>query len=397
MLKPETIDIEDSNIAGLGGEENREAKKAAAETEKAWEGVGTSMKPGIRVWRIEKFEVKKWPRNQYGKFYNGDSYIILRTYKKKDATGKETDALAWDVHFWLGKETSQDEAGTAAYKTVEIDDLLDDAPVQHREVSGHESDLFLSYWNPPMSVMNGGVDSGFNHVKPTEYKPRLFQMKGKKHVSVNEVPLELGSLNQGDVFVLDNGLMVYQWNGRKSHPNERRKAAEVITDVRSGRAKSKAEVLEDDGSEPEEFWKLLGGKGAIKTKEEGGSDESAGAKPAPPKLFHISDASGSMKVAQKGEAGQLTSDMLDGDDVFLVDAGVEVFVWIGSGATKAEKTKGFTYAVDYLKENGRPDWIPITQLKEGQENVIFWNCFSDKMKKKKRRSSKSSKGSKGKK
>lgn len=51
-----------------------------------------------------------------GMFYSGDSYIVLNTYKKKGG-----DALQWDVHFWLGKYTTQDEAGTAAYKTVELD------------------------------------------------------------------------------------------------------------------------------------------------------------------------------------------------------------------------------------------------------------------------------------
>jgi hypothetical protein len=30
-------------------------------------------------------QVKAWPADQYGKFYNGDSYIILNTYKEKDS------------------------------------------------------------------------------------------------------------------------------------------------------------------------------------------------------------------------------------------------------------------------------------------------------------------------
>ena len=34
------------------------------------------------------------------------------------------DKLRYDLHFWIGKYSTQDEYGTAAYKTVELDCLL---------------------------------------------------------------------------------------------------------------------------------------------------------------------------------------------------------------------------------------------------------------------------------
>ncbi len=59
-------------------------KKASAECEDAWKGAGE--KEGLQIWRIVQFKVVDWPKKDYGKFYTGDSYIILHTYKKEPAS-----------------------------------------------------------------------------------------------------------------------------------------------------------------------------------------------------------------------------------------------------------------------------------------------------------------------
>ena len=62
----------------------------------------------------------------------------------------------------------------------------------------------------------GGVESGFNHVEPDQYDPRLLRVTGKfKKLQVYQVPLDLDSLNSTDVFVLDGGLSLFQYNGDK--------------------------------------------------------------------------------------------------------------------------------------------------------------------------------------
>lgn len=233
MQKKETFNFEDSNIALLNSKLHKDVRLAAAKTEAAWQGCGQA--PGIQIWRIEKFQVKAWDKKNYGKFCTGDSYIVLYTYRAKDAEGKDTDKLKYNVHFWLGSETSQDEAGTAAYKTVELDDYLGDIPVQYREVQGWESTEFRSLF-PKLEYLVGGVDTGFNHVQAAEYAARLLQVKGKQSIRIAEVPLAASSLNDGDVFVLDHGLQLWQWNGNQSSAFERRQADLLIHDIKLQRS-----------------------------------------------------------------------------------------------------------------------------------------------------------------
>jgi gelsolin len=367
-MPEEELKLEDTNMAGHGGAEHRDMKKKAAEGEAAWVGCGADK--GVEIWRIEKFKVKHWPKDRYGEFFGGDSYIILHT--KIDDEGKKS----YDVYFWLGGETTQDEAGTAAYKTVELDDLLGDEPVQHREVQGNESKGFLDLF-PKMTVLAGGVETGFTHVTAKEYTPRLMHVTGfGKKIQVYEKPIAHDSLNDSDVFVLDAGLKLFQFNGSKSSAWEKRKGGAIMDGLkakRMGKVKDSYTIdgLSDVGSPLiEEFWTFFGGKPESIKEEEPVPEAPKGEV----SLHQVSDASGSMKSTEVGR-GKLDRSMLVSDDVMILDAVGSVFIWLGKGSNAAEKRESMVYATDYITANGR-DWkTPVTRVREGKEPAEFWAAF----------------------
>jgi len=367
--------LEDSNMANYGSKEHKDARKNAAASEKEFVGAGS--KVGLEIWRVENkrtkadtpdFGVKRWPKEDYGNFFSGDSYLVLNTYKVK-VDGKETDKLGWDVHFWLGKESSQDEIGVAAYKAVELDDLLDDGPVQHREVQGSESPLFQSYFKG-LTYMEGGIASGFRQVKPEEYKPRLFQVRqATKTLRAFEVPVKATSLDNGDTFILDTGLKIYLWIGAESSAFEKSKGGALAHNLVGGRM-GKAKLMSEAD---EEFWKVLGGSekdvkpanSALKPELE---DMAVDAEKLV--LFKLSDASGKITFTKVHE-GKINASMLDSNDVFILDGKAMLFVWVGKGASHGEKSQAMKFAEQYMKDNGRPTTLPITRISEGQVHHVF--------------------------
>jgi len=248
---------------------------------------------GMEVWRIVKMEPQPVDPATFGSLFSGDCYLFLKTYEK---LGK----LYQDLHFWLGKNSSQDEQGAVAYHTVALDDQLGGRPVQHREVQEYESPLFMSYFPKGIQYLDGGADTAFRHVDPNAYKPRLFQVKGKRQVRVAEVELKTTSLNDGDVFILDLGLTIYQWNGKEANKYEKFKALELVTKIKDQERGGKAKPIfvESDTTDPG-FWTPLGGKAPVQSASAGGSDDEVKASVA--KLFRVSDSTGSIQVTKVAE------------------------------------------------------------------------------------------------
>jgi len=368
MLKANNVPIGNSNIANLSGKENHDAKHDSSTHEAAWKGAGS--KEGIEQWRIFNFAVHRLPENQNGTFYSGDSYIVLNSYKVGSSM-----ALKYDLFFWLGEKTSQDEAGTAAYKTVELDDFLNGAAIQHREVQGYESETFLKVFGGHIKILEGGVDSGFQHVKPEDYQPRLLHFRGKRLVRVTQVPLAVSSMNEGDVFVLDAGLQIFTWFGSSASVFDKRKANEVVEDLKDERLGKPKSFIVVGYEECDDFWKLLGGKGKAMPAI---PDNDTVAPQYNISLLCLSEESGNLKFNEVGNVApskKLARSLLNSDDVFILDAGVEVYVWVGKHSTAQEKKEAIPTAVKYLAAHNKPASTPIKRLVEGGEVDAFNHLF----------------------
>lgn len=111
---------------------------------------------------------------------------------------------------------------------------LHGSPIQYREVQGFESQRFMSYF-PKFITLKGGVSTGFHHVSeaPPLDLHRLYRITFTRTTSgsslvIRQVPADASSLVEGDVYVLDKGTKLLQFNAKTSAGQERFKAAEFV-------------------------------------------------------------------------------------------------------------------------------------------------------------------------
>ncbi|GER52596.1 villin [Striga asiatica] len=314
---------------------------------------GAGQKAGIEIWRIQNFSPVLVPKSSHGKFFTGDSYIILKT------TALKNGALNHDIHYWLGKDTSQDEAGSAAIKTVELDAALGSRAVQYREVQGHESERFLSYFKPCIIPQEGGVASGFKHVEPEEHQTRLYECKGKHVVNV---PFARSSLNHDDVFILDTKSKIFQFNGSNACIQERAKALEVVQYIKDTYHDGKCDIATI------EFWGFFGGFAPLPKKTNADKPNCTN-----------NDATSKLFCVEKGEAVPFeaeawTRDLLETNKCYILDSGLDVFVWMGRG-TSIEERKAASRTVDELLCSLNRSKSRIIRMVEGFEIVTFRTYF----------------------
>uniref|UniRef100_A0A3B4CPK2 HP domain-containing protein n=1 Tax=Pygocentrus nattereri TaxID=42514 RepID=A0A3B4CPK2_PYGNA len=296
--------------------------------------------------------------------------------------GSHDSSHSMDIHYWIGNVSSQDEQGAAAIYVTQLDEYLGGSPVQHREVQGCESQKFKGYFKNGIIYKKGGVASGFKHIETNVYNIlRLLHVKGRKNVTATEVEVSWKSFNTGDVFLLDMGKTIVQWNGPQSNRRERLKGCMLAQDIRDRERGGRAQIGVVEGDREEASAELMKMMTSV-LGQRSGALRDAVPDDTPDqlqidnvKLYQVSDASGQLMV-QEVASNPLTQDLLHSDDCYIVDVGgVSLSVWKGKKATLQERRSAMERAVGFIKAKNYPPTTHVEVMSEGGESALFKQLF----------------------
>jgi gelsolin len=260
----------------------------------------------------------------------------------------------------LGKYTTHDEAGCAAYKTLELDLYFGGEPSLYREVEDFESEKFLSLF-PKLIIQRGGVESTFSPVGRRRYRrPRLYHIKGViKEIVAVEVPIMHDSLNNVDVFVLDDGERLFLFRGKDVKDSEKYKGDEVLNCIDEENGHQNEIIVLDENQEANAtgkefenwkcFWNFLGGKYTIKERNEEPTSEFK-----PNQIFKISLTSETITYTEL----PFKISSLQEDDVYIISTYLIVYTWIGK-SSKVDKKSAFSITQQFLNEYSNCPSKPI--------------------------------------
>ena len=358
----EGLALEDTNMALFGTDIEKNLRYKNAENEPEWQKI--PKEPCLLIWRIEKFCVVPWPKNMYGTFYNGDSFIILHIEKINER-------LDYTAYMWVGKQSTKDETGTAAYKIVELDDFFHGGVDLCYEAQDNESEDFRNLFEE-IIVEEGGIESGFKKIQEEKWDVRLLRVYYDGKVPrTEEVPLNLSSLTQEDAFILDTGLDLYAWRGEKTAPKLKFSTCMIcqkIKDARNGRPKYKFFDEGDTGTKAI-MTKYLKDDGAnVKLRS---NRNKRRLRSNPKKMFKLSDSEGKLTMTEV----KFEKESLDTNDTFLIDNGKMIYIWCGKNSSKQEKRMGIPYAQKYKEISKDKLNSPIVLINEGSKKFSIESAF----------------------
>lgn len=329
--------------------------------------------PGLTIWEIENFLPNKIEQVIHGKFYQGDCYIVLKTYI--DDNGQ----MVWQIYFWIGAEATLDKRACAAIHAVNLRNYLGARCRTIREEQNDESDEFIGLFDTPITYIEGGrTGSGFYTVEDVLHCTRVYRVHGigpSNQIHLEPVPLDADTFDPRFAFLVDTAEKIYMWNGRKAKSTLKSKARLFAEKINKNERKGKMEIIiEYDGDESEEFVRLFEVESVADFKPIEHVDPEF--KPAKPTLYQVQLGMGYLELPQVEVPQQkLVHTLLNSKNVYILDCKINLFVWFGKKSTRLVRAAAIKLSQELFNMIKRPEYAAIIRIQEGNETQMFKSNF----------------------
>ncbi|XP_074029921.1 villin like protein quail isoform X3 [Leptinotarsa decemlineata] len=338
----------------------------------------------IIVWPSElNMNIVAVPRDQYGTFYDSDSYVVYAASQNGQVCGTDTVVrevkgviMEYHIHFWLGSQTNPDRSGVAAYKTVELDNFLNSCASQHRESEGNESSRFLSYFKNGIKIIKHEFIENGQCV-------RVYRVRGKRVPVLKEMSkVSWDYFTSSDIFLILTLKNIFIWTGRASDAGEKLHAVKIAVDMKEEH-KINNIIFVDDGYEKtlqddikKELSKYLPLEKRLILPEIREGDVNGNYQRSLMKLYKCSENNGKYRVVEI-KSGPFQQNDLNQQDVFIVDHETNgIWVWVGRKASEKERNEALRNARGFVKKKKYPSNTRVTRVIDGHEPVEFKMLFA---------------------
>jgi hypothetical protein len=177
-----------------------------------------------------------------------------------------------------------------------------------------------------------------------------------------------GAFGRGDCYLVDAGPKIYLWIGPNSSVDEKFLTAASAV-FRDTERKGHADIDRIDGGQEPEAFKALFDDFQLTDEDTEGILKKVQLETHEHKLWRVHREGDETYFAEV----PVTRDSLKSDDVFLLDAWDDIYVWRGADASAREKFDGTILARQYDAE--RVGVQEIELIEEGSEPEDFWRSF----------------------
>ena len=249
-----------------------------------------------------------------------------------------------------------------------------------REEQADESEEFLALFENDIVYIEGGrTSTGFYTIEDNGYSTRLYCVHNDETTIILEpVQLVYKAMSPDFVYLLDTGLKLFIWHGKKAKNTIKSKSRLMAEKINKNERKSKAEIMtEVQGDESTDFLKLLGITDVADRPELLKDIVSVNWKPCVPRLYQVQLGMGYLEMPQVQVPQQkLVHTLLNSKNVYILDSHGDLFVWFGKKSTRLVRAAAIKLSQELFSMIHRPTFAMITRVQEGTENQIFKSKFT---------------------